>query len=279
MAVFLPSCCRVWFDRSAAGPGAGRPCLRRPARGAGPHSRGLRPHTPPRAARGSPARARVLLSSVPFSPPIQRNFSFTPSLLSEAPALVGRLGGGAAAASQPTAGEGEALHGGQGEPPPAEEPPRGGGRDACGLASKPFSEGESDPLQFLKQGGGRRGVVNPCCPPEGPRSGRRSLWSTARVVHAFKPVGAGLRPLWPPPGGLTRGLTQGRVIHTPLLSRNSRNSRRQKSVKKLFKNNGLERCPATLYRCLATLYRFFATLYRSGATLYRFLCQPGVTNS
>lgn len=25
--------------------------------------------------------------------------------------------------------------------------------------------------------GGRRGVVNPVCPPEGPRSGRRSLWA------------------------------------------------------------------------------------------------------
>lgn len=36
---------------------------------------------------------------------------------------------------------------------------------------------ERDSMKNLKKMGGRRGVGNPVCPPEGPRSGRRSLWA------------------------------------------------------------------------------------------------------
>lgn len=50
----------------------------------------------------------------------------------------------------------------------------------------------------LKTMGGRRGVVNPVCPPEGPQSGRRSLWANVGLsmplsrwgrVSPHEPVG------------------------------------------------------------------------------------------
>jgi hypothetical protein len=51
---------------------------------------------------------------------------------------------------------------------------------------------------ILKTTGGRRGVVNPVCPPEGPQSGRRSLWANVGLsmplsrwgrVSPHEPVG------------------------------------------------------------------------------------------
>ncbi len=57
---------------------------------------------------------------------------------------------------------------------------------------------ERDSMKNLKKMGGRRGVGNPVCPPEGPRSGRRSLWANVGLsmplsrwgrVSPLEPVG------------------------------------------------------------------------------------------
>ena len=53
-------------------------------------------------------------------------------------------------------------------------------------------------MKNLQNLGGRRGVGNPVCPPEGPRSGRRSLWANVGLsmplsrwgrVSPHEPVG------------------------------------------------------------------------------------------
>lgn len=53
----------------------------------------------------------------------------------------------------------------------------------------------------FKNMGGARGVGNPVCPPEGPRSGRRSLWAN---VGLSTPLSAGGAKAPASPSGLEK---------------------------------------------------------------------------
>jgi len=100
-----------------------------------------------------------------------------------------------------------------GKPPPvaAERPPRHppppANQEGGAVPDPAFGD-------FSIRVGGVEAVGNPCCPPEGPRSGRRSLRATARVVHG-RNAGGGAPPFDPAGalnGAMTRFLAAGMPI-------------------------------------------------------------------
>lgn len=63
------------------------------------------------------------------------------------------------------------------------------------MGAHPHTPNKTLLTPFLKQGGGRRGVGNPVCPPEGPRSGRRSLWANVGLSTPLSRWGRGAAPM------------------------------------------------------------------------------------
>jgi hypothetical protein len=113
----------------------------------------------------------------------------------------------------PPAPYGRSTAGGAAPRPPGEAslPPSGPERANGTPHHLPARKGVRSRIRgFCKQGGGVEAVGNPCCPPEGSRSGRRSLWATVRVVHG-RNAGGGA----PPPIDPARGLNGAMARFSP----------------------------------------------------------------